>query len=145
MEFFWLLKTRDGKEIMIPPAGVEVVKRRMKDGQPINTRTSSIPAAQIVSFDITDKPFTTQPLLEAAAHAFNEPEYNEDGSIVSRWVKKQVTHDRWNKYYSHHPYRKLADDGAMMVVAFKLPIHQVDPNVVDYCTTEEIVEINKRY
>ncbi len=144
MDYYWLLKTRDGKEIFIPPAGVDVVKRRMADGQPINTRTNSIPPNQIISFDLTDKPYNTQPLLEAAAQAFNDPVLDDTGAVMCRWVKKSVTHDRWNRYYSLHPYKKISDDGAMVTIAFRLPIHGIDVNITAYCTDEEIAQIERR-
>lgn len=146
MTYYWELIQHDGTRIEIPPELVDVVKRRMTDNLPINTKTMSIPAHQIKTFRITEKPYGTSFLLEEVAHAFNEQIENSDGSMVSRWVKKGVTQDKWNRYYSPNvAYKKLGEEGAMVIVAFFLPIHLIDANLVQYCTDEEVNKINRKY
>lgn len=142
-EYFWELVQRDGTITLIPPAGVELVKKRMANKDPINTRTETIPYAQIDHFRVTDKPFSSQTLLEAAARAFNDPQITE-GGIKARWVKKTVTAANYAKHYSNIPaYRKLADEGPMVVIAFRLPVHSIDPESMSYCTEDEIDKLGR--
>jgi hypothetical protein len=144
MDYYWSLEQFDGTVTEVPPQAVEVVKKRMANGDPINTRTMVIPANQIKSFRQSDKPFG-QPLLEAAAQAFNEPMYAEDGSVKAKWVKKSVSQKAYDKSYSGIPaYRKLDDDNGRVVIAFTLPIHEVDINVVSPCNADEINRLTRR-
>lgn len=147
MEFYWELiywvdNPRETSRLEIPPSGVQVIQRRMDNGQPIHTaRSGTIPANKISGFRPTDRQYNPQPLLEAAAHAFNEPVFNGE-TIVSRWVKKPVPQDKWNRYYAAQPsYRNVGDMGGMTMMAFKQPVHQIDLTVVQYCTEEEIKKI----
>lgn len=143
-EFYWELvywkeNPKDPTKLEVPPSGVEVIKRRWDNGQPIHTaKSGSIPANHISSFTPTGKIFSTQPLLDTASQAFNEPQINDDGSIRCKWVKKHVTSDKWNKHYSHTGYRKLGEESGMVIVAFKQPIHQVNPELVEFCSDEEV-------
>jgi len=145
-EYYWELILRDGTRLEIPPSGVDVVKRRMSAHDPINTKSQVIPYAQIEHFRITNKPYGQALLLDEVAQVFNEPQENDDGSIIYKWVTKQVTQDRWNKYYSHHgAYKRVGAEGSMMTVAFRQPVHLVDTNNTPYATDQEIAEINKKY
>lgn len=129
---------------MIPPDKVQVVKKRWDNGDPIHLTTGSIPADRIKSFRISGTPFTATPLLEAAAQAFNEPILNEDGSIVCRWVKRNIPSDKWNRHFSSIPaYKRLGDSGGMVVMAYKLPIHEVDVHTTSYCTDDEVVRLTR--
>lgn len=140
-QYYWELTLRDGSKISIPPEGVEVVKRRWDNGQPIHTSRQVIPPGQIVGFEKTARRKTDVPLIEAAAHAFNEPMFanypNGEEYVVSKWVKMPVTPKEWEKYYSPHHYKRLPDDGGMVMVAFLQPVHQINPQKVSYCTEEE--------
>lgn len=145
MEYYWELMQHDGTRIEIPPSGVEVVKRRMEAGDPIHTRTAVIPVNQIKFFRITDKPFQQERLLEDVARVFRDPQINEDGSISSRWVKKHVTNDRFNRHYSQIPaYRSLGEDNGMVMIAFKLPIHDIDLEHVQYCSDDEVIRLTSK-
>lgn len=138
-EYYWEIITREGDKITIPPSGVEIVKRRWDAGQPIHTTHRTISAGQIKSFEKTSR--LTRPnqlLLEGASQAFNEPLINEDGSIQAKWVKRRITPQEWEKYYAPSGYRRLADDEGMVVIAFKLAIHDIDSERVDYCSPQEI-------
>lgn len=144
MEYYWELVTKDDSRYEIPPEAVEVVQRRMGNKDPINLSTATIPFSEIKHFRITDKAHTNQPLLEAAAQAFNEPIFNEDGSMVVRWVKKNVPNREYAKHYSHIPaYRRLGDDGNMVTVAFLLAVHDIDVNKVTDCTENEVRELER--
>lgn len=145
MEYLWELVQFDGTRLEVPPATVPIIKKRISEGQAINTKSMVIPVNQIKYFRQTDKPYTVQPLLESAAAAFNEPMVSADGSMQVRWVKRAVTRNKWEKHYSSHTaYRKLQEEGNMVLVAFKLPVHQIDVDVTT-CTDEEIKTLdNKR-
>lgn len=153
-QYFWELTLKDDTTIEIPPSGVDVVKRRMANKDAINLRTRSIPYSEVKGFRQTDKRFSTIPLLDEAARAFNEPIYTE--TIVERngeeykyvgvkaaWVKKQVTQDRWQNYYSKTMNKKLDSDSGMVTIAFVLPVHSIDLNEVQYCTEEEIAKLER--
>jgi hypothetical protein len=151
-EFYWELIQFDGTVLSIPPKAVELVKRKISNNEPINTPNAIIPANQVKSFRITDRPFNSQPLLEAASQAFKEPIYVQvEGmggrmyeAIAARWVKRTVTQDKWNRYYSSIPsYRKLDDIGGMVVMAFVKPIHDIDPLVTPYCTEDEVRKLER--
>jgi hypothetical protein len=142
MEYFWELVQRDGTTTRIPPGAVDVVKKRLQANQPINTRTAVIPANEVKSFKQSNVPFGQQPLLDAVAHTFNEPVDGDDGGIVFRWVKKQITHDKWNRHYSNIPsYKFMFDDGNEVTMGYKLPIHLIDERMVTYCNDDDIVKL----
>ena len=144
MSYYWELITRDGTKYDIPPEKVDIVNRRMAAHDPINLSTATVPFAQIDTFRITERPYNQQPLLDAASRAFNTEQLNEDGSVVSSWVKKAVTQDKWNRYYSPNPaYRRLGDNGGMVEIAFRLPVHEIDVNSVSYLTAEEEQRITR--
>lgn len=139
-DVYWELVTKDGEtRIEIPPASVDIVKKRWNAGEPIHTKNyGSIAANTIKYFRPTTKVYGQLPLLEAASQAFGEPIYNDDGSIISRWVTSEVTNMEYAKLYSHVPaYRKLRSDGGLVTVAFLKPVHAIDVNKTPYCTEEE--------
>lgn len=144
-EFYWELVQHDGTRLEIPPGkDVETIKKRMQDGQPINTRSMVVPVNQIKFFRMTDRPFSTQPLLDAAAQAFNEPVLNDDGSIAVKWVKLHATQSKWEKFYAPSPgYKQLPSENGMAVVAFKKPIHEIDVSITPYCSDEEVLLLIK--
>lgn len=150
MEYYWELILKDGDVIEIPPAGAPVVQKRMGNKDPINLRTRTIPFSEIKAFQQTSKPFG-QPLLEAAAQAFDEPmEFEVDGLLgketvlEGKWVKKRVTNSEYTNHYSKIPaYRSLGSEGGMAVVAFMLPIHQIDLSEQSYCTDDEVKKLTK--
>src|SRR5258708_27912426 len=88
--FYWELAQRDGTLLDIPPNLVPEIKKRMDSGQVIHTNSMSIPISEVKYFRQTEKPYSTVPLIEAAARAFREPMYAQDGSIKVKWVKKEV-------------------------------------------------------
>lgn len=145
MEYYWKLTQYDGTEVDLPPAIVPIIKRRMTSGEPINLKTATIPVNQIKSFRISERPFLDTPLLEEAAGVFGEP-LEQNGDMVVRWVKKMVPQDKWNKYYSPNvAYRKLGEENSMVIVAFRLPVHQINQMLTPYCTDAEVNKLNKAY
>ena len=145
MDYYWELVQYDGTRIEVPPEAVPVVQRRWDNGEPIHTSDMTIPANQIKFFRKTSKRHSAQPLLEAAAQAFNEPVIDEaTNSIKARWVKKHVPQREYTKHYAQIPaYRKLGEDSGMIVVAFAQPVHMIDTNKVEYCTEEEIQQLTR--
>lgn len=141
-DYYWELVEREGTVTKIPPDAVEVVKRRMEQGQPINLKTRSIPANQITSFHISEKPFSATPLIEQVAKAFNEPLINDEGEVQARWVKKLVPSNKWEKFYAPSGYKFLGEENGMVWVAFILPSHLIDATATPYCTSEEIAKLN---
>lgn len=144
MEYYWELLTKEGVSIYIPPESVAKVNKHMADGTPIVTRSMTVPVDQVKAFRVTNKLYSSQPLLDAAAQAFKEPVYNDDGSIVCRWVKKSVTSREYATHFSKIPsYHKLSDNGAHVWVAMLSPVHDIDLNRVEYCTEEENVRLDR--
>lgn len=144
-EYFWELVQFDGAVILIPPNAVETVKRRWDNGDPIHLRSGSIPHNQIKAFRLTDKQYNSQPAIEAVAQAFHEPLTGEDGSIKARWVKKNVTQANWSKHYHAIPsYHQIGDFNGMVTVAFRLAVHDIDTNLVEPCTDEEVNRLTNK-
>lgn len=115
----------------------------MLNRDPINTKTRVIPYAEIKDFRLSNIPYNPQPLLEDVARAFDEPIITEDG-IASRWVVKVVTQAQWSKHYSHVPaYRFLKEDGSMVVMGFRKPVHEIDRADTPYATEIEVVKLEK--
>lgn len=143
--YYWILKYGDYKDlktVMIPPSAVETVKHRWDNGEPIHTTNGSIPANQIREFERSDRRYTEQPLLESAAQAFHEAIVNPDESVQTKWVKKNVTNNKWDKYYSANPaYRRLGEFNGMVSIAFQVPTHLIDPTAVDYCSDSDITTL----
>lgn len=141
MEYYWELIQRDGTRTEVPPAFAETITKRIANKQPIILKTAVIPSDQVQQFRITDKPFTTQKLLEDVSQAFKEPMLetkNEEEFIICRWVKRKVSSDKWNKYYSQSPgYYKIADDNGMVMLGVFLPVHQIDQTIFEYCSKQE--------
>jgi hypothetical protein len=138
-DVYWELIDREGNRLEIPPEAVEIVKKRWNNGDPVHTSEGSMSAKDIRYFRPTSKRYGAQPLLEAAAQAFGEPVINEDGSTAVKWVKKDVPHREFARYYSNIPaYRKIASDGSMVTVAFRLPVHEINPELVEYCNQDDL-------
>lgn len=153
MEYYWELILKDGDIIEVSPPAVPVIQKRISNKDPVNLRTRVIPFSEIKEFRLTSKPFGQQPLLEAAAQAFNEPMYFEmetpygytEQVMEAKWVKKRVTQQEYTTYYGKSPgYQKVGDDNGLVWVGFRLPVHDIDVNRVDYCSPEEEKRLTKR-
>lgn len=157
MEYYYELKYgsyNDLKSVLIAPSSVKVVQKRWDNGDPIHIPgRGSIPANAIRSFEVTGKVYGgSQKLLEEAAQAFGEPIYvevdNGKGSaetqIEVKWVKKAVTTDQWQRYYSPSPgYKLLNEESGMALIAFRQPTHQIDKAKVQECTQDEVARLTR--
>lgn len=149
MVYYWELVEKDGTRHNIPPQAVDVVNKKMVAHDPIPLRTGTVPYAQIEHFRQTNKPYGVK-LLDDASRAFKEPVYQktvqngiEYTSVVCDWVKKPVTQREWDSYYAKSPsYRNLGSEGNMVMVAFRVPIHEIDTIATTICTPEEIKKLN---
>ncbi len=142
MENYWVLELKDGSKIDIPPNYVEEVNKRFIAKEVIPLRNRSIPFSEVKGFERTSRKFFEKSadtrLLEETAQAFREPMLTADG-IQARWVKKEVTSDRWERYYSDIPgYKKVESRDGMVWIAWRQPIHQIDPNQTPECTASEV-------
>lgn len=140
---YWQLTLRDGEQVKVKPENVPLIKQKMDSGGNIHTATRSIPVDQIRGFAETDEQYVDSKqlesgdLLEGAAQAFHEPMIEGD-SIMVKWVKKSVPMSLWTKHYSNVPaYKRIADDGNRVMVAFRLPVHQIS-SLVQECTPEDL-------
>lgn len=144
MEYYWELVLKDGTTVLIPPQGVVKVNKHLQERTPIVTRSQTIMANDVQTFRVTNKAVNPVPLLESAAQAFSSAEYNEDGSIVSRWVKKNVTHREYSSNYSKLPgYHRVGDDASQVWVAMLLPVHMIEPQNIWYCSDEEVERLER--
>lgn len=148
-QYYWRLTTKDGRQVLIPPSAVSVVRRRIEARETINTTSITVPFSEIKTFEKTAKKAINIPLIEDAAKAFGEPMITEfeDGTlgIKARWVKKEVTASEYAAYYAKHlSYQKIGDtEEGHVMVAFVMAAHAVDTDRVEYCTTEEIQKLDK--
>lgn len=143
MEYIWELSLKDGTKVEIPPTHVEAVQQRLNDGKPILTSGASIPANFVSIFRKTSKQTNKQQLIEDVARAFGSAELNEDGSVVCRWVKREVSADRYQKYYAPLRYQKLNETSGVVTIAMFLPVHIIDPNELQNCTNSEVKELER--
>lgn len=144
MDYYWLLQTRDGEHHYIPPTAVENIKGKLAQNQPIQLRTAVVPANQVTKFALSDRMYGRQLLTDEVAAVFHEPQYNKDGSVVCRWVKRRVTSNKWDKHYSHHRYYRLGEENNMVLMAMFLPIHQINLEEVQYCTESEVRKLEQQ-
>lgn len=146
-QYYWRLTTKDGRQVLIPPSAVSVVRRRIEARETINTTSITVPFSEIKTFEKTAKKAINIPLIEDAAKAFGEPMITEfeDGTlgIKARWVKKQITPNEWASYYSKGSYKRLDEEDGFVWVAFVVGAHQVNTDRVSYCTDEEIRKLTK--
>lgn len=145
MSYYWELEQHDGTIVHIPPQAVEIVKRRIDENKPINTTQAVIPINQIRSFRKSSKPYNSERLLEEASRVFNEPVISVNGEALYRWVKMRTTRRKWDSYYSKiGSYKLLGDDEGLVIIAFRLPIHVIDTNTVEYCDEDEVSRLDSR-
>lgn len=141
-EYYWEIVLREGDRIRIPPHGVEVVRRRWANKEPVSVPGRSIAPSEIKDFKQTSELYN-QKLLEEVHQAFNDPLETENG-IASRWVKKSVTSHEYNKHYGGIPsYKKLREEGSMVEIAFKLPIHLIDTTKVERCNELDVERLTQ--
>lgn len=149
--FYWELVQRDGTKLMIPPKFVKYVQDKMAAKEPIRTSTSIVPFSEIQAFRQSSKRERDERLIEDVAQAFGDPiitkrefpDGTADEAVATKWVKKEVSQNEWERYYSGNGYRKLDSEQGVVMVAFRVPTHLVDTSKVEYCTSEEIVNLTR--
>ena len=75
-------------------------------------------------------------LLENSARAFNEPIYNDDGSIRVKWVKRTIT-NREHKQLKTGAYKRLSQENNHVTIAWRQPIHLINNNTMEELTSAE--------
>jgi hypothetical protein len=146
--YYWDLYLKDGRVIPIPPLGVEVVRRKLDGREVINTSNGSIPFSEVKTFEKSSRKKIDVKMIEEVAAAFGEPVYTrlEDGTeaIKSKWVKKLVPTLEYAKSYQKHlSYKRLAEEGGMVWIAFVLPVHLIDHNKHVELTPIEVKGLTK--
>lgn len=143
MNYYWNLELKDSTVIKVAPKFVDSVKKRINNGENIFTKDRLVFPREIESFKKTDKIYSDKELLLAVAQAFKEPQFNEEGEIVSVWVKRDITNERWNRYFINLPGYRLLDKNGMVTIAYRLPVHLVDNTKTSYCTIEDVRKVTK--
>lgn len=146
-EFYWHIELYSGEIIKVKPDVAPSVQNMIKkQAGSITTPTRSIIIKDIKDFRLSDEIYTTQKLLaDESAAAFNEPVYTKENGIKACWVKKSVPRRKWDNHYRFIPaYNMLSESEAFIVVAFKLPVHQVDPHRVQKLGRFEASQLEQR-
>ena len=143
---YWILKLWDGEEIKVKPDNVKLIQDKISTGEgAITTPNRSILVKNIRDFVESDDLYTDQKLIEDSARAFKEALINPDESVVIRWVKKDVTKRQWDKYYSQHiAYKKLNDSDSHVTIAWKQPVHLINPELMSELSQEDELNMSKR-
>jgi hypothetical protein len=142
-QHYWNLIKWDGETIEVRPEAVTAIRNLLSKGEGfIPTPTRDIAVKDVKDFVETGKPYTDQKLLERGVQAFAKPEYNEDGSIITRWVKKPVPKREWLRYYAPIGYRKLEEHESGVWIAFRLPTYIANKNLYD-CNPVEIGHLER--
>lgn len=144
---YWHIELYSGEIIKVSP-DVEKIARIQKliasQTGAITTPTRSIIVKDIKDFRLSDEPYTDQKLLEDGAQAFKQALFDDTGSVVSRWVKKSVPRRRYETFYRFNSaYKVLIQDERFVVVAFRLPVHQIDNAIVQELNPIETGRVNK--
>lgn len=136
---YWKLLMWDGEEVKVKPENVEFIQAKLDQGEGfIKTPNRSIAVKNIKDFIESDEIYTDQKLLESSAQAFGEAIYNDDGSIIFRWVKKSVPKRQYYKYYAPTPgYRRLSEEENYVTVMWKQPVHLIDLQNMSELTPED--------
>lgn len=139
-EYYWHIELYSGEIVKVKPDATKIQYIQKLIGQQsgaITTPTRSIVVKDIKDFRLSDEPYTDQKLIEDAAQAFKEPIITEE-SIACKWVKKSIPRRRWDTYYRSIPsYHLLYDNEAYVVMAFVMPIHQIDHAVLQELSLDE--------
>lgn len=144
MEFYYHLIKWDGEVIKVKPENAEFIRASLKRGSGfIVTPVRSIAVKDVKDFRESSERYTDQKLLEGSAQAFNEPVIEGD-AVMCKWVKKAITKREWEKYYHPTGYRLLGEQDNYVLIAMRLPIHQIDYQRVLDCSPEEILKLGGR-
>jgi hypothetical protein len=142
MDSHWVLPLRDGTTVDIPPDKVANINKKIENKEPIKVEDRLILYQDLAGGPRKYTPPEIEPgLVEQAAIAFNEPVINDQGEVQSVWVKQVVSANQWNKYYAQFAsYFKLGNHYDSVLVAYRLPIHSLSPDV-EKCTPIEMQQL----
>lgn len=139
-DLYWHIELYSGEIIKVKPdpAKIKFIQEMIaKQEGSITTPTRSIIIKDIRDFRVSDERYANQKLMEASAPAFREPEYTKNG-IKCRLVKKSVSKQKWENYYSRIPsYHLLGDSESFVMIAFTLPTYLIDHQRVQELTQDE--------
>lgn len=145
MQNYWHLELWDKEVIKVRPDAdkIKFIQAILAKGEGmITTPTRSINVKDVKGFQVSDEVYTDQKMIEGIAKAFNEPILTEYG-VKSKWVKKSVPRRRWDSHYRFIPaYKMLVENDSYVVIAFKVPVHQINPLNVEELSPREILSLN---
>jgi hypothetical protein len=150
-QYYWLLTLKDGEQIKVKPDAVEAIKQRYAKKEPLVTGQRVIPFSEMKDFGITSEIYNPRALNspnkleEDAARAFNEPMLNPDGSVICRWVKKDVPRNKWDNYYSKMTsYELVSQDDSWITMASFTPVHSINEQEWNDCTEDEVIRLEQK-
>lgn len=145
---YWHLELWDKEIIKIAPKGDNVINIQNELKKPQGTIVMPdrvINIKNIKEFRLSDEHYTDQKLLEETSLVFNDPQLNKDGSVKSRYVKKGVPRRKWDTFYRYNSaYKMLGEDGNYVMIAFIVPVHQIDHSKVQELTPNDLMSLSKR-
>jgi hypothetical protein len=149
MKYYWHIETWDKEIIKVKPdpqADIDYIQQLISKGEgAVLTPTRSISVKNIKDFRLSDEPYVNQKLLETNNALLGRPTYTKEGSVIARWVKKQVPARRWQSFYSANPaYHLLSSDNSLVTMAFLLPIHLIDHSKVEELSDDEEYKLSKK-
>lgn len=143
MEFYWHLIKWDNEIILVKPQNAEYVQSLLSKGDGfIRTPDRSIAVKDIKDFVVSGESYTDQKVIDGALQAFNNPVINEDGSIKSVWVKRGVSQREFEKKFSYGSYKILSSLNGYIMMAYKIPIHLMNNEVVEECSPQEVLRMS---
>lgn len=143
-QFYWHLTLWDGEIVQVKPQNVENIKERIKNQRDVVTPNRVIAYKNIKDFVESGEMYTDRKLLEDGIRAFGQPEFNADGSVIAKWVKKTIPRREWTKHYMHIPaYKMLNDKDSHIEIAFRLATCDIDPQKVQTVTGHELARLQR--
>lgn len=143
---YWHIELYSGEIIKVKPDDEKIKYIQSliaKQEGAITTPTRSIVVKDIKDFRLSDEVVLDQKLLEDYHQAFNIAQLNEDGEVIARWVKKVVPTRKWYSYYRQHSAYHILEEGSdHVLIYFKLPVHQVDHQLVQDLNSEELRKVS---
>jgi hypothetical protein len=149
-QYYWEIIKWDGEKIKVKPENAEYVQNLIAKGEGfIKTATMTMNVKDIKSFDKTDAIYSgdQKRLEEGAAQAFKEAlTFERDSGFgytetvtEAKWCKKSVTRRKWEQYYSANAaYHKIEEDDNRVIIAFRIPTHLINSQLVAELTEPEI-------
>lgn len=146
---YWLIETWSGEIIQIGPKSSLLIKQRIIECRDIDLGNRIIAYKNIKDFRESDKVWIDKKQLDTSQAAvdslsiFNIPEYDNNGSIICKWVRKAVPRREWEAYYAPLNYRLINQSDGQMLIAFKLPTNMIS-QAVSLCSNDEIEYLERQ-